>query len=245
MTLDGFEPDNWQDLPKTGAYGGFVGMWRYPDEARNEFFRAAARWSSAELASFYTAIFGWQLPDGYGPDGPSGFLQVSHGNYQGTTPTAPLTPRALSQITTLRYTIKHQVASVRQLSLYNGMWLTDVPCASGALSGVKAEVSAFPSCCQETRTWAEGITQVGTYTDPDTGQVWKAATNDEVAPYITFRPHGVDDVYGAQNWKDRLDWLVAQGAVNNTWNFNGMGFGPEPFGGDGAALVGLRCDSYT
>lgn len=243
MMLDGYEPDNWKHLPNVGAYGGFTGMWRYPGEARNEFFRCAARWSSAEWPAW--AIFGWQLPDGAPPAGVSGYLKVTHGNSQGDIPAVPLTSRRLSAVTALKYTRRSQVASSTPVSTLSEFWPTNVPCASGALTGVQAEIGEYPDVSDETRDWAASLTKVGAYAEPSTGITWDVANTLSSIPFITFRPRSVNNVQGQVDWLDRINWLSAQGVYNKSWYWNGIGFGPEPVQGDGSALVGLRCDAYA
>jgi len=228
---------NFTSLGKSGSYEGFLAMWgvgNSPALTLGTDYATGARYDTTSINA--NVIYGWQLPAAN--NGVRGYLQLSFGNYDGGSPTTPLTPKKINAVTALAVVVAFQVVG-DPVSLLNEFWASTTAHATGSVTDKVEEVGCFPHVVQYTIDYMNGCSQIGTFTDPG-GRSWTVARDMNPTPHFTmFRPTNGADVQGTIYWKEMLAYLVAQGVLTGQEYFNGMAFGPEPVAGKGAVNLSL------
>lgn len=229
---------NMTTLGHSGIYSAFNGLWGaiIPEELLTFGFncQSGARYDTASLNQ--NVVFGWQVPATLPITvGVRGYLGIQAWNYDDSSPTVPLVPKKVSQITTLQ-----TVCGFQQVGSPTGIlhehWLTSTPHATGSLSDKTDEVGTYLTSPAQVRNFMDSESSpVGSgYTDA-MGRSWIVAKKNA---FCTRRPTDNSDVQGTVLWTDFHTYLLAHGAINDNY-LNGLAMGVEPLVGKGAASLSM------
>ena len=178
----------------------------------------------------------WKWPDT--PPAASGvynFNAISFGNSYNSIVQTPITPLQVKSIGTL--TQAHSLTLGGDTSKYNvitDFWLTE---KASDFDHRLFEVEVFQHAPASSSSWANSLTQLGTYAG--SGHTWQVAISPNSGlPDIVFLPKDTSDVLsGPIDIKSMLDWLVSHHVISGNEYFNGLAMGAEVIQGTGSIRV--------
>lgn len=176
-------------------------------------------------------------------DGPiRGFIAVDYGDYENTTPEAPIQSAKVDDID--RLSCDYQLSLDGDVSSFDviiDFYLTSIRATADDDfdKSTKFEVEIFLHTPDYAKSYADSVPPVGTFISKS-GVVWNVS-RDPTAPHgpdILFYPSDQADIpTGNIDIKAMLSWLKSQNVITGREYFNGLALGVEPRQLDGTLAV--------
>jgi len=185
----------------------------------------------------------WNWPNVPAKSGVYNFDAIDFGNYYGTVPQKPITPKQIKNIKTL--TEDHNLAlsgNLEGFDVIDDLFLTQ---GANDVAHRLYEIEILLHTPAFAVAYAGSVKQLGTYTVG--GVDWKVSINDKMTPKdILIMPANHADIIAQKvDVKALFDALVAHGVLTGNEWFNGFGLGSETRLGSGAVKVKTFTVTYN
>lgn len=214
-----------------GTYFAFAQPWGGEEVAWARPWAPYADALAIDIGSFPAGTsMNWRWPPFIAHNGPGvwGYIQVSHGNYDGGPPEVEVPQRRVRDIRALRQSFAWRIDT----SWGDGNVLTEFYLRSSPtdVNAKLLEIGWFLHAPESTRKFVRGSRQVGIYTD-ETGRRWQVALAEK---FCMFLPETDADIpSGSLDMLRALVWLQEQGLVRGDEWYSGVAIGVEPVRGFG------------
>lgn len=181
-----------------------------------------------------------KVPNVTSPAGLYGYLHVDIGNYDGSPIVTPASPIQQKNITNFFTDINWVYEGDGVSSFLHELYGSTTAHPTGGLTDKVFEVGCFPLCNPHAQSFINGVTSLGTFTDP-IGRVWKVGVATGAVPYFVFALSSFANVQGRIYWKEMLAFLKTAGQITGNEYIQGVACGIEPDTG----FDKLTLNSYT